>query len=53
MSEYYWTTRDGRKINLNDMTESHLRNTLKLLIRKNRILPPDDGLCDATEVDIY
>lgn len=31
--EYIWTTKDGAKININDMDENHLRNTIKLLIR--------------------
>ena len=31
--DYYWTTKDGRKLNLDDMDENHLRNCLKLIIR--------------------
>tara|TARA_R100001440_G_scaffold32831_3_gene51662 strand:- start:4601 stop:4855 length:255 start_codon:yes stop_codon:yes gene_type:complete len=30
----YWTMSNGHKINVDDMSESHLRNTLKMLIRK-------------------
>ena len=33
--EYYWTMRNGEKINVDDMTESHLRNVLKLIIKRN------------------
>ena len=29
----YWTMRNGHKINVDDMSESDLRNTLKMLIR--------------------
>lgn len=37
--DYYWTTKDGKKINVDDMSESHLRNVLKLIMRraKNKI----------------
>ncbi len=30
---YYWTTKEGHKISVDDMTEEHLRNTLKMLMR--------------------
>tara|TARA_R110002020_G_scaffold27756_5_gene89335 strand:+ start:1800 stop:1997 length:198 start_codon:yes stop_codon:yes gene_type:complete len=36
MSKEYWTMKSGEKIDVDDMTESHLRNTLKLIIRKSR-----------------
>jgi hypothetical protein len=31
----YWTMKDGTKIDVDDMTESHLRNVLKLIIRRS------------------
>tara|TARA_R110002126_G_scaffold276162_3_gene421703 strand:+ start:3087 stop:3365 length:279 start_codon:yes stop_codon:yes gene_type:complete len=33
MSVEYWTTRDGENISVDDMDITHLRNTLKLIIR--------------------
>ena len=33
METIYWTMKNGQKINVNDMDENHLRNTLKLIIR--------------------
>ena len=33
--KYYWTMKDGNKIDVDDMTESHLKNVLKLLLRRN------------------
>ena len=30
---YYWTTKSGEKINVDDMDLTHLRNTLKMIIR--------------------
>jgi hypothetical protein len=33
----YWKTKSGELINVDDMTESHLRNVLKMLIRNNLI----------------
>ena len=29
----YWTMKNGQKINVDEMLESHLRNTLKMIIR--------------------
>ena len=31
---YIWTTAEGKKIHIDDMTESHAKNCLKLLLRK-------------------
>jgi len=31
--EYIWTTRDGKKINVDDMDINHLRNSLKMCMR--------------------
>lgn len=31
-----WVTRDGREILVGDMTENHVRNALRMLIRKAR-----------------
>lgn len=31
-----WVTRDGREILVGDMTEEHVRNTLRMIIRVNR-----------------
>jgi hypothetical protein len=33
--KYYWTMKDGKKIDVDDMTESHLKNVLKLLLTRN------------------
>lgn len=33
MKKYYWTTKDGQKIDIDLMTESHLRNVLKMILR--------------------
>ena len=32
----YWTTKNGTKINIDDMTIDHLRNTLKMIINANQ-----------------
>lgn len=31
-----WTTRDGREIAVGDMDESHLRSTLRIILRNAR-----------------
>lgn len=34
----YWTTKDGRKLNVDDMDDNHVRNAFKMLLRKlNRL----------------
>jgi hypothetical protein len=33
---YYWTTRAGDKINVDDMDIEHLRNALKMIIRNSQ-----------------
>ena len=33
--KYYWTTKNGTKIDVDEMTDEHLRNTLKMIIRNN------------------
>ena len=30
---YYWTMKNGQKINVDDMDMNHLRNTLKMILR--------------------
>ena len=34
MKEEYWTTKEGKKIAVGDMDIEHLRNTLRMLLRK-------------------
>ena len=31
--KYYWTTKDGTKIDIDEMSVDHLRNTLKMVLR--------------------
>ena len=35
----YWTMRDGKKISVDDMDINHLRNTLKMILRKAQSEP--------------
>lgn len=39
-----WTTRDGRTIPVREMTDDHLRNTCKMLLRKAWRIQFHDGL---------
>lgn len=32
--KYYWRTKDGTDMDVDDMTPEHLRNVLKLIIRR-------------------
>lgn len=36
MSIIYWTTKNGSKINIDEMSIEHLRNTLKMIIKQNQ-----------------
>lgn len=36
MDKIYWTTKDGGKINVDEMSIEHLRNTLKMIIKQNQ-----------------
>jgi hypothetical protein len=36
---YYWTTKTGEKINVDDMDLTHLRNALKMIIRNTENQP--------------
>ena len=33
-NDVYWTMRNGQKISINDMDEQHVRNSLKMVLRK-------------------
>lgn len=35
---YYWTTADGKKIDVDHLEVSHMRNILKQIIRNNEFL---------------
>ena len=37
MEKVYWTMANGQKINVDDMDEKHLRNTLKLILRSIKV----------------
>ncbi len=32
----YWTMKNGQQIDIDEMSESHLRNTLKMLVRNTQ-----------------
>jgi hypothetical protein len=32
----YWTTREGKRILVDDLTESHAKNTLKMILRNRQ-----------------
>lgn len=60
-----WTTRDGRKINVRDMTDQHIQNTLSYFRKREQILrlktasrmqryidQAPDGAADACEQEL-
>jgi hypothetical protein len=36
MNIIYWTTKNGSKINIDEMSIDHLRNTLKMIVKNNK-----------------
>lgn len=34
--KYFWTTKTGQKIDIDQMSETHLRNTLKMIVRNKQ-----------------
>jgi hypothetical protein len=61
----YWKMKSGKMIDINLMDENHLRNVLKMILRKNPVKKPignierrflEDRIAeefDSTEIDIY
>jgi hypothetical protein len=39
MGKVYWTTKDGSQIDVDEMSISHLRNVLKMIIKNNQKIP--------------
>jgi hypothetical protein len=35
----YWTMKTGQQIDIDEMSESHLRNTLKMIVRNSQVKP--------------
>lgn len=38
--KYYWTTKDGTKIDVDEMSTDHLRNALKMILRNLNTAKP-------------
>ena len=53
-NKVYWTCKDGTKIDVDEMSIEHLRNCLKMVIRKlEKIEAIQNDECTATEFDLY
>lgn len=37
MQKYYWRTKNGELIDVDDMTKGHLRNVLKMILRAREV----------------
>ena len=35
--KYYWKMKNGQEIDIDQMTETHLRNTLKMIVRNSQV----------------
>ena len=38
--KYYWKMKNGQEIDIDKMTETHLRNTLKMIVRNTQVKLP-------------
>ena len=36
---YYWKMKNGNLIDIDQMSETHLRNTLKMIVRNSQVKP--------------
>lgn len=48
LPEYVWTTKDGSKIKVTDMSDQHIKRCIDMLEYAEKF-----SQCDATEMDIY
>lgn len=48
--QFFWTTKDGRKINVDEMDKNHLRNVLKMIIRNTE---NNTGRDEVTDLEPY
>ena len=37
--KYYWKMKNGNLIDVDQMSETHLRNTLKMIVRNSQVKP--------------
>jgi hypothetical protein len=37
--KYFWKMKNGQEIDIDQMTETHLRNTLKMIVRNIQVKP--------------
>jgi hypothetical protein len=37
--KYYWKMKNGNLIDVDQMSETHLRNTLKMIVRNSQVQP--------------
>lgn len=35
--KYYWKMKNGQEIDIDQMSETHLRNTLKMIVRNSQV----------------
>ncbi len=53
--KYYWTMKNGKKIDVDNMTEDHLRNTLKMIIKNKEDNEPrgDESHPNGSDLEPY
>lgn len=49
METIYWTMKNGQKINVDEMSVEHLRNTLKMIIRNSEKKQTNSNSCNITQ----
>jgi hypothetical protein len=51
MEKIYWTTKDGVKLDINEMSIEHLRNTLKMIVRNESHLRDFDDRISLQDLE--
>jgi hypothetical protein len=47
--KYYWKMKNGNLIDIDQMSETHLRNTLKMIVRNTQVKPTKTRIVNIEE----
>jgi hypothetical protein len=53
MEKLYWTTATGQKIDVDDMSDAHVRNAFKMILRHAKLLKEQEEAKKKAREDFY